>query len=522
MLPLQTGIESYWTDDFEVTEADLEFLYNVFLEEETPLRTPDLIQRLISYRIENEVRSLQKQLSRGEMFQPSGKYKVGQTLIFPAFGFQSGKVVEQRPGENPAYGDFTVLDVEFEDGKRHEFASDLKTEHKLNNEGVTAAPVEEKPDPAKIYQKYKRALTPRVVDALREDDDTLFITGRWFLKSLLVNVNVGVLNLAEAVLDLSDGGPLETLAIAEQIGFGQDANPILRGVSLDYALSKDDRFDEVGPAGKVWWFLKRMEPKEILEPPTLLRYQEIAYNPDALSDELFELALEIDDELTVQDEDEDDELEDTATITLTYPHWRMGTLPLTQRVEHLFPVAYRAPRIRTTLIDARGKREMDGWIVREFNYVYGLGDFYERYQLPVGAYIKIQPDEDPSRLIIDFDAHKARQEWIWVAKPGKERLLFEEGQQHIGAAFDDQMILGAADLDGIDALADKYRHRTLSALLIELIEELSQFSPQRHVHAKTLYSAVNILRRCPPAPIFATLRTQGNFVNTGGPYWRLA
>lgn len=523
LLPLQTATESYWTDQFTVTESDLEFLYNIFLEEETPIRTPDLIQRLIAYRIDNEVRGLQKQISRGEIFQPAATYKVGQAVVFPQFEFATGKVVGERPGENPEYGAFKVLQVEFEGGVRREIASSFQPDHALNNLDL-AGSLTDTPDPAQIYQQYKRALTQKFVDRLRADNDTIFITGRWFLKSLLLDVTTGHLNLAEAVLDISDGGPLETQDIAAQIDFGQEANAILRGVSLDYALSKDERFDEVGPAGKVWWFLKRMEPQEILEAPALLRYTPIPHNADKISDDMFDLSLEIDDEHSGHEPDEDEDLEDSATIILTYPHWRMGTLPLTQRVDHLFPVAYRAPRIKMMLVDAQSQQEMNGWVVRDFGFVYGLGDFYQRHNLPVGTIITIRADEDSSKLIIDFKPSRPRNQRIVIASADKDRLQFREGTQQIGAAFDDLMILGIDQQAAIDALAEKHRQRNtaLPVLMAEIMNELAQFSPQRFVHAKTLYSAVNIVRRSPPEPIFALLATHPDFIQAGGPYWRLA
>jgi len=40
------------------------------------------------------------------------------------------------------------------------------------------------------------------------------------------------------------------------------------------------------------------------------------------------------------------------------------------------------------------------------------------------------------------------------------------------------------------------------------------------VHAKTIYSAVNLLRRCPPGPILAELSARLAFVSVGGGYWR--
>jgi len=317
---------------------------------------------------------------------------------------------------------------------------------------------------------------------------------------------------------------VDTNQIAAEVGFGEDVNSILQRVSLDYGLSLDERFDEVGPAGMVMWYLKRMEPQEINEPPVILRYHEVSYDSDALTEDMLDLEEEIDDELSIHELVDEDDLGDEATITLAYPHWRLGTFPLTQRAEHLFPIAYRTPRIRISLIDAHTKEEVTGWVVRDYGFVFGLGDFYQRHSLPIGAYIRVYPDEsDPTRIYVDFDGYKPRSEWVWVAHASEDRLHFAEGQQLIGASFDDLMTLGVDDPNTLDALGGKYRNqrRDLSVIMVDLIRELAQFSPQGHVHMKTLYSAVNMLRRCPPGPIFATLRKQPEFIHAGGPYWRL-
>jgi len=41
------------------------------------------------------------------------------------------------------------------------------------------------------------------------------------------------------------------------------------------------------------------------------------------------------------------------------------------------------------------------------------------------------------------------------------------------------------------------------------------------VHGKTLYTAVNVLRRCPPGLVFATLFGVRGFITTGDGYWVL-
>jgi len=61
--------------------------------------------------------------------------------------------------------------------------------------------------------------------------------------------------------------------------------------------------------------------------------------------------------------------------------------------------------------------------------------------------------------------------------------------------------------------------KPLSTLLRRVCLELIKINPQGNVHAKTLYSAINVIRRCPPAPIFDELVNQASFVPMGHGYW---
>jgi methionyl-tRNA synthetase len=44
------------------------------------------------------------------------------------------------------------------------------------------------------------------------------------------------------------------------------------------------------------------------------------------------------------------------------------------------------------------------------------------------------------------------------------------------------------------------------------MRELSKLTPQGHVHAQELYSALNLVRRCPPAPMLSALVTNPGFI----------
>ena len=73
----------------------------------------------------------------GNVYQPSGRFNVGDQLVFTGRDFVTGTVVSKRPGENPLYGAFEVIRVVFDEGAEVEFASGLDITHPLNR------PVEE-------------------------------------------------------------------------------------------------------------------------------------------------------------------------------------------------------------------------------------------------------------------------------------------------------------------------------------------------------------------------------------------
>jgi hypothetical protein len=59
----------------------------------------------------------------------------------------------------------------------------------------------------------------------------------------------------------------------------------------------------------------------------------------------------------------------------------------------------------------------------------------------------------------------------------------------------------------------------LTALIEQLLPELAKLSPQGNVHARTLYSAINLILRIPPGPLFAALIGQSKFRALGDGYW---
>src|SRR4030042_4208540 len=123
--------ESYW-QDFSVGRKDIEDIYNLLLEKAIPLPANEILDYVITYRIKHELDSLQKQkTSQGKFYLPKDEYKVGESLSFPAFNLQKGKIKSIRDGLNPDFQEMKVIEVEFDGGKMKSFASRLD-DHPLN------------------------------------------------------------------------------------------------------------------------------------------------------------------------------------------------------------------------------------------------------------------------------------------------------------------------------------------------------------------------------------------------------
>lgn len=515
----------HWSTHFSLTDQDIDALITVLLERETPLPTSELARLVLERRIEAEAQALADRYADLLPYDPSQRYAPGQTLILPGDDIITAQVTAVEDGIDPAgflgreYGAFKRVIVT-RDGVSEAYAAELTAP--VVDTAATAtmvAPAGETMTLDEIMKASGRTILKSVDEALKADPGLVRLAGKWFPRELIIDVNIGHLNLAEAVLDMLEGGPLRTPDILEQIGGLGDAPAELQEFSLNYAMNEDDRFDEVGPAGEVMWYLKRSAPQEVREKPAMLRYTTIDYDPDLLTPEMMDLEDEIDDELSPFEDDEVDE----ATIRLIYPHRRLGTLPLNSATRTIFPTARRAPRIYIEIVDAHDGEEYTGWVVPDEKFVWGVGDIYRKHKLPLGALINVRRGNKPGQIIIDPPVHRERVEYIPLMSVKDNQLIFDLKTRQIGASFDEQMILGIDDLGPVDALAQTLtqQRKNLTSILKMVVPALSRLSPQGAAHAKTIYSVVNVLRRCPPGVILATLEANPDFDNVAGHYWKL-
>ena len=518
MTERETQTAAYWGEAFTIEEGDLDYLYNLLLEEETPLSTDEMALAIIERRTEREAQAIKRREQGTTLFRPQDTYTAGQQLVFSVLDFALGTVTGVRPGRNPDYPEFDVIKVDFGEGRpTREFAARL-ADHKLNQQREESGMGEMKA-PEALFQEYGADIAAKLEHRLRANPDIVRLAGRWFPRALLATVNIGHLNLAEAVLDMAGGGPLPTEALLAEVGLPTNINPRLQAFSLNYALQEDARFDEVGPTGQVMWFLQRVEPPEVVEQPRRLIDAGPDFDRSVLTPVLLDLEREIDDEFSPHPEGA--ELSDEVQLTLNYPHLRSGTLPISWRLAPLFPTALVSPRVRFSLIDEDSGDAIPGWVVRQGHYVFGLDEFYRKHDMVAGGHLVVRRGQQPGEVIVRALKRRPTREWVRTATAGPDgRLAFGMQKRLIGVDYDEQMIVGVDNSAAVDEVWQRSQSVPFPRLVADLFRELAKLNPQSAVHAKTLYAAVNVARRSPPGPIFAELATRPYYALVGDAYWR--
>ncbi|RIK54584.1 MAG: hypothetical protein DCC57_06590 [Chloroflexi bacterium] len=529
MLQRQTQTAAFWRDQFEVTSSDLDFLYTLLLDAQTPKTLEELSLALIQEYMRRENSKIESELAKGKVYLPKERYEVGQTLVFPALDFATGEVIGVRAGQNPEHGDFEVIKVRFAaTGQPREFAAGLQSAHRLNQtNGDRLIHDEAMLSAEEVYSLYAGEIDESILYALEEgerSEEFVQVGDQWLLADMLAEVHVGHLNIAEALIEVK-GRPLTTDELLADVELDANAGASMQRISLEHALAKDPRFDRVQRDGEPAWFLTRMEPAEVVKTPLALRPTSVRYNRALLSVELLQTEWELDDEWGESTlSSELPTIVPNTSLTLTYPHRRCGTLPLNGRTRSFFPTGGGKATIQ--FVDGRWSAQYTGWVVNEGRYVTGLGKWMEDHALPVGAIITLERTANPGEILVDFRTRRPKREWARIATPDLDnlRLTFEMNKIQVACEYDEAMIVADTDPEAIDQLREKLVTSSveLPEIVEQIVPELTKLNPAGTVHAKTVYSAVNIVRRCPPGPIFYLLISNPRFRDVGGGFFALA
>ena len=517
----ESSIMALWLKDFSITEEDVEYLYEFILDNERPLTSDELALALIEKRYREEEQRLKSLLAEGRIYKPARAYEVGQKLFFPAFNFAPGTVVGVRPGYNPEYGSFQVIQVRFDgEDEVREFASQLPVPHKLDKESPEEWLKKAGTSPTQILERFGEVIKQKLSERLAQEEEFVSFGDQWLLKGMMPEIHLGHLNIAEAAIDIA-GRPLPTEEILPSLELPSAHPKSIQLFSLNKALKEDGRFSLVGPKGYALWYLRRLEPPEVTRVPERLVYSPIPYAKEVLDEELIAVIRGIDDEATEEEFlDSAPVPGDSVTIALPYHHRRSGTLPIVPKTAFLFPEG-EADYTMITFVDAVKGERFYGWAVHSARYVTGLAKWYDEIGAPVGAYLTLERGKAPLEVIIKYTPRRIKKEWVKAAKAQNDRLVFEMQLRPVGCDYDDLMMVAEEKSEKIDALWKKTEEsgKTLYELLLQIFPELAKLSPQGTVHSRTIYTAINLVKRCPPAPILAELKARECFTYVGNGYW---
>ena len=521
MIHRQTQTREYWSA-YQFTQDDADFLSNLLLEAGTPKPLGELTQSVICHRVDKEAAEIRRDLEQRTIYQPKKTYKIGEELVFPALQLAAGRVVEQRPGHRPDKSPFDVIVVEMSSGARREFAANYQWPHRLNDDNVLAALNDdgELSTPEQLNELYGAHVSEVINAGLAQNNEFLRIGAEWFLRVLMAEVNIGHLNLAEAVLDMSAGGPLPTDTILRELGLPPDIADNLQEISLNSALARDERFDNVSlDDGVSSWFLRRLEPHEVRGIPAAL--VPAKYTGDrTITEELRTLATELDDELD-RDALAATEPQESASLVLTFPHRRAGTLGWSSRVAAVLPSVSKA-RVPVTFQDRVTGKQFVVWLVRDGHYIFGLADWYKQNDLPAGGiHGQLQRGPTNNVVLIDYKRRRPKREWVRVATSRDNRLRLETAQRAVACDFDELMSVFVDNLTLLDSLRGE-SPRDVAQAVREAFPEIAKLSPQGNVHARTLYAVVNVITRASAIDVFAALQSSGAYMPVGDNYWHLS
>jgi hypothetical protein len=136
--------------------------------------------------------------------------------------------------------------------------------------------------------------------------------------------------------------------------------------------------------------------------------------------------------------------------------------------------------------------------------------------------VRIRRGDNPGEVIIEARTYRATKDWMRTVIVGADGgVVFALLKQSVSAEFNERMAFAIPSFESVDRLWGQERKRPFEKLVEELIREMSKLTPQGHVHAQELYSAVNIIRRVPPAPLLALLAGRPQFIHVGDLHFRL-
>jgi hypothetical protein len=333
-------------------------------------------------------------------------------------------------------------------------------------------------------------------------------------------VDEGYLNLAEALIYERD----QPLAVSEILGaldLAEGTSPAAQAFALNRALANDSRFDDVSLDDEPVWYLRQLEPAAVHVRPPVMGDPIRTEGGEFIGLSMLDLVEELGDELDDLPGMVFRELDEIA-YDVTFPHLYAGTMPATQQLLRALNLAHSDRHARIKLVDANSGKEYPVWLVPTEDYVCGLGAWYSDAGMCVGGRVTVSiPGEALTIAVSTQRARRSRNEFIRSAAAEGGTLTLQMQVASLSVEADRDTVIHIPSREEIAALmmTDRMRKLPLSEIVYHAFEELAKLGSSGTVHAKSVYSAVNLMRRCGSVPVFQELTRRACYDPVGNGEW---
>ena len=96
-------------------------------------------------------------------------------------------------------------------------------------------------------------------------------------------------------------------------------------------------------------------------------------------------------------------------------------------------------------------------------------------------------------------------------------------RQVVNSSFDERMAIAISDPTTLDAMWQQGSRprQNLEGTIHNMVRELAKLNPQGNVHFQEIYSAVNLIKRCPPGLVLSILINRPWASHLGNLYFKL-
>jgi hypothetical protein len=535
--------EHYWRERFQVTKDDIDFLYGLIGQENSPRNTDNLIYHLVLRRCglsprDDPLLSLMAELPiEVDIYQPLNDYRLGQEIFFANLNCEKtfgpnlecawwkegephcrriGTVIGRLPKSPVSFKGHRsflqgAVQVRFAQCAREKaftcdldprdpYARSIQITPKLTSiQGLGVA----------IVHDFGRLIKDKLVPTLERDLRFTRFGDEWFLAQLKSQEVEQLVEEASEQL-VRTPVPVEAADVLDTV-LDQMPKTSTTVFEVNQAIEQTGKYRKVGKRDKARWVPDTAiwppppgKPKQMRIPPVR---SEIQIGTRQIPRDLQQVLDTIEDEL--QEPVEPYRRVSQVEFAITASHRFHGTLPLTKRTRGIFPPGDTDAPV--TFIDARSDEHIPGGFAPQDRYAWGLAEWYDNYGIPSGGKIRLERTEVEGEIKIDYVPNReGKTYWIRVVSYDQRtgKLTAKTRKYTPLCEVDPDLLMHGIIFEDRKAMK-KEASMSIFDVMCQVFPVLAKQGES--VHYKQLFNCVNCVRRCSPYTVFAELSSRPCF-----------